>query len=189
MGYNDIGILVSREAYMEILIINTGGTFNKIYDPIKGELIVPHSNIAIEQILKRLPAFYNRVAIKGIIYKDSLDMDDRDRKTLFKTIIEAKTDYIIVVHGTDTMDISAKYIAEQVKNKTIVFTGAMVPFSIDKVEATANLSSALIALDFIDKGVYISMQGYLLPYNKIYKDKTKGIFKRLTNGSNSIFNP
>ena len=174
---------------MEILVINTGGTFNKVYDSIKGELVVPESNEAVEEILKKLPAFYNRVAIKGIIYKDSLDMNDIDRETLYHSINEAKTEYIVVVHGTDTMDISAKYIADRVKNRKIVFTGAMVPFSIDKLEATANLSSSLVALDFIQKGVYISMQGYLLPYDKIYKDKSKGIFQRLDDGSTNIFNP
>ncbi len=174
---------------MKILILNTGGTFNKIYDPIRGELIVPQSNRAIESILNTLPAYHDRVTIKGIIFKDSLDMDDMDRKTLYHSINEAKTEYIVVVHGTDTMDISAKYIADRVKNRKIVFTGAMVPFSIDKLEATANLSSALVALDFIQKGVYISMQGYLLPYDKIYKDKSKGIFQRLDDGSTDIFNP
>ena len=174
---------------MEILVINTGGTFNKVYDPIKGELVVPKSNEAVEEILKKLPAFYNRVAIKGIIYKDSLDMDDIDRESLYQTIKKFDIENVVIVHGTDTIDISAKYIAERVTNKRVIFTGAMVPFVIDKLEATANLSSALVALDFIQKGVYISMQGYLLPYDKIYKDKSKGIFQRLDDGSTDIFNP
>ena len=174
---------------MKILILNTGGTFNKIYDPIRGELTVPQSNRAIESILNSLPAYCDRVTVNGIIFKDSLEMNSKDREALFRMISEAKTDYIVVVHGTDTMDISAEYISDRVNDKKIVFTGAMVPFSIDKVEATANLASALTALPFLSNGVYISMQGHLLSYYEISKNRELGIFERIDNGSNTVFKP
>ncbi len=174
---------------MGILVINTGGTFNKIYDPIRGELTVSKSNRAIESILNTLPAYCDRVTVNGIIFKDSLEMNSKDREALFRMISEAKTDYIVVVHGTDTMDISAEYISDRVNDKKIVFTGAMVPFSIDEVEATANLASALTALPFVSNGVYISMQGHLLPYDKIRKNRDLGIFERVDSGNDSILNP
>jgi len=157
-------------------IINTGGTFNKRYDPILGELFVPKDSIAVEKVLA---PFYDNFAyeIKGIIFKDSLMMDDRDREILLKEIKEFDTDKIIVVHGTDTMDKSAKYIAKNIKDKSVVFTGSMKPFSIDPVEATANFTLALskLLLDF-EKGVFIAMHSLVLPYDQIYKDKKNGKF-------------
>ncbi len=172
---------------MEILIINTGGTFNKVYDPVKGELRVPKSNTAIEKILKTLPPLKRRVKTEGVIYKDSLDMTDEDREILLKKTEESEQKYIIIVHGTDTMDISAEYIADRLKDKKIIFTGAMVPFSIDKIEATANLASALSAVSLISEGVYIAMQGLVLPYNRIKKNKEAGVFERTDIESDSIF--
>jgi len=92
-----------------VLIINTGGTFNKVYEPISGELIVPRNNIAVESILRELPNTHSD--IKGIIFKDSLDMNDSDREELYRVVRDSKDKDIVIVHGTDTMDISAKYIA------------------------------------------------------------------------------
>ncbi len=159
-----------------IEIINTGGTFNKIYDPIKGELIVPKTNEAIEKILKN---FYNnfKYELKGVIFKDSLDMDDSDREILLNEIKESFSKKILVVHGTDTIDKSAKFIDKHIKNRCIVFTGAMKPFSIDSIEATANFTLALskLLLDY-EEGVFIAMHSLVLPYDKIYKDRDRGLF-------------
>ena len=159
-----------------IEIINTGGTFNKIYDPIKGELIVPKTNEAIEKILKN---FYNnfKYELKGVIFKDSLDMDDSDREILLNEIKESFSKKILVVHGTDTIDKSAKFIDKHIKNRCIVFTGAMKPFNIDPIEATANFTLALskLLLDY-EEGVFIAMHSLVLPYDKIYKDRDRGLF-------------
>ena len=160
-----------------MLIINTGGTFNKIYEPINGELIVPKNNIAVESILRELPNI--SPDIEGIIFKDSLDMVDRDREELHRVVKNSKDKDIVIVHGTDTMDISAKYIAQRVNKKKVVFTGAMVPFSISPIEATANLSMAISSLRYLDYGVYISMQGLVLPFDKIIKDRRVGIFRAI----------
>lgn len=166
-----------------IKIINTGGTFNKRYDPISGELVVPKDSLAVEKILK---AFYDnfKYEIRGIIFKDSLDMDDNDRKLLLEEIKNSETDKIIVVHGTDTILKSARYIAEKIENRCVVITGSMKPFEIDKVEATANFTLALskVLLDF-EPGVFIAMHSLVLPYDKIHKDKTEGKFKKLSRQS------
>lgn len=159
-----------------IYIINTGGTFNKRYDPIKGKLFVPKDNYAVEEILK---SFYNNLdyKIKGFIYKDSLDMNDEDRKLLLTEIKNTEYNKILIVHGTDTMDKSAKYISENIKDKCIVFTGAMEPFIINKVEATSNFTLALskLLLDY-ENGVFIAMHSLVLSYDKIYKDRKLGKF-------------
>ena len=171
---------------MNIGIINTGGTFNKRYDPIKGELIVPKDNLAIEKILK---SFYHNFEyeLKGIIFKDSLDMDDKDREFLLENIKKSDSKKIIIVHGTDTIDKSAKFIAKNIKDKCIVFTGAMEPFSINPTEATANFTLALskLLLD-CEEGIFIAMHSLVLPYDKIYKDKNEGRFKLRNPISNNL---
>jgi len=159
-----------------IEIINTGGTFNKRYDPIKGELIVPKDNLAIENILKSFCDNF-KYELKGIIFKDSLDMDDKDREFLLENIKNSDSKKIIVVHGTDTMDKSAEFIAKNIKDRCIVFTGVMEPFSINPIEATANFTLALskLLLDY-QEGVFIAMHSLALPYDKIYKDRKNGKF-------------
>ncbi|MBB1094450.1 asparaginase [Rhodopseudomonas palustris] len=157
-----------------MLIINTGGTFNKRYDPIKGELFVPQDNRAIEAILTSLVM---DISLQGILYKDSLEMDDHDRSVLAKTIAQSDEQIIIVVHGTDTMDLSARYVANLALEKVIVFTGAMIPFSIDPLEATANLSMAMGYAQNASNGVYIVMQGVMGRYDSVKKNKFAGKFE------------
>jgi L-asparaginase len=160
----------------KILIINTGGTFNKRYNPIKGELEVPSDSIAPEAILRY--CYNTPYELQNIIHKDSLEMNDDDRALLLKTIQNTTCKKIMIIHGTDTMDVSATYLALHVKDKIITFTGAMVPFSIDTVEATANFMMVLGDLMRNEKeGVYIGMHGFVAPHSKIYKNRQKGIFE------------
>lgn len=154
-------------------IINTGGTFNKRYDPIKGELFVPSDDQAVESVVSVMNL---GVMIEGIIYKDSLDMNDEDRKFLCECIENTIDEKIVIVHGTDTMDQSAAAVAELQLDKTVVFTGAMVPFSIDPVEATANLSMALGYAHNAPCGVYIVMQGIAGTYDRVKKNRKLGKF-------------
>lgn len=156
-----------------MLILNTGGTFNKRYNPITGELFVPSDNHAIETIVKR---WVISSTIQGIIFKDSLEMDDSDRELLAQTIATAEEKVIIVVHGTDTMDKSAAKVAQMGLDKCVVFTGAMVPFSVDSIEATANLAMAIGYAANRENGVYIVMQGVMGSYDRVAKNKTVGRF-------------
>jgi L-asparaginase len=158
-----------------MLIINTGGTFNKRYDPIKGELVVPQDNSAIEAILTSL--VMDDISLQGILYKDSLEMDDLDRSALAKTIAQSNEQIIIVVHGTDTMDLSARCVASLVSEKVVVFTGAMVPFSVDILEATANMAMAIGYAQNVSNGVYIVMQGVMGRYDCVKKNKSAGKFE------------
>jgi len=161
-----------------ILIINTGGTFNKIYNELNGNLDVEKNNIFIEDILSK--AKITDISIAGIIYKDSLDINNTDRIKLTNYIKKSQYDKILIVHGTDTMNISAKFLELNITNKQIVLTGAMIPYSIDGIEATANL---LMGYGYLlanhKNGIFISMHGMVKKHTKIKKNKKLGVFQCL----------
>ena len=156
------------------LIISTGGTFNKVYDPIKGEFYIDETSHALEQIASKWLCEFE---IMNIISKDSLDMTNHDRLELLATISQSDYHHILIVHGTDTMDVTAEYLADADLEKCIVLTGAMVPYSVDPVEATANFSSAYGYLNALEtEGIYIVMNGVMGTYDKVKKDRIKGKF-------------
>ncbi len=158
----------------KILLISTGGTFNKVYQPLNGELLVDNTATALENIASKWLCEFE---IINIIGKDSLYINNQDRLLLLATINNSKYDDIIIIHGTDSMNITAEYLADEELEKCIVLTGAMVPYSIDPVEATANLASAFGYLQILtDNGVYIAMHGLFGPYYNIIKDKKNGKF-------------
>ncbi|MGC9350365.1 MAG: asparaginase domain-containing protein [Sulfurovum sp.] len=158
----------------KIVIINTGGTFNKHYDPISGTLDVLQDSTVLDKLMKKWLCEYE---VLNIIGKDSLDMTTQDRMELLATINMSEYDDFIVIHGTDTMELTAEYIADAEVEKRVVLTGAMVPYSIDPTEATANLASAIGYLQRQDRdGVYIAMNGVFGSYNKVTKDREKGKF-------------
>ena len=159
----------------KITVINTGGTFNKRYNPLTGELEVPKDSLALDEIISYC---YNiDFDVLNVISKDSLDMSDADREFIVKTIKNCKNENIIIVHGTDTMDLTAKYLDEKIKDKTIVLTGAMLPISINKVEATLNFSQAIGFLNSkCENGIYISMHGSVKNYKKLVKNRELGKF-------------
>lgn len=161
----------------KILIISTGGTFNKIYDPLLGTLIVDASSKAVETIAQKWGCSFE---ILNIIGKDSLEMNNHDRLELIATISRSEHHHILIVHGTDTIDITAEYLADGDLEKCIILTGAMVPYSIDATEATANLCSAYAYLDATNQeGVYIAMNGIIDSYEKVKKDRNLGKFIRV----------
>lgn len=158
-----------------MLILNTGGTFNKRYNPIDGELEVPFDNDAIESILESCHFDY---ALAGVVYKDSLEMDANDRKTLARIIGESNEKSFLIVHGTDSMHESAEFLAEVFDDKKIVFTGAMKPYEINKVEASVNLAMSIGYLKALhNDGVYICMNGNVELWNNIRKNKEQGRFE------------
>ena len=159
----------------KITVINTGGTFNKRYNPLSGELDVPKDSLALDEIISYC---YNiDFDVLNVISKDSLDMSDADREFIVKTIKNCKNENIIIVHGTDTIDLTASFIDENIKDKTIVLTGAMLPISINKIEATLNFSQAIGFLNAnIENGIYISMHGSVKNYKKLIKNREIGQF-------------
>ena len=160
---------------MKVTIINTGGTFNKRYNPIKGALEVPNDNIALNKIIS---SCHNvNFEVKNIVSKDSLDMTDEDRQLITNTIKDSANDKVIIIHGTDTVDLTSNFLRKQIDDKKIVFTGAMVPMSIDEVEATMNFSMALGFLNSnIENGVYLAMHGVVVDASRLKKDRIVGKF-------------
>jgi L-asparaginase len=156
-------------------ILNTGGTFNKRYDPLKGELEVPYDNDAIEAIVS---TFSYEVDIAGMLYMDSLQMTQTERDQLADIIEADEEEVFVVVHGTDTIDLTARTLAGRLKDRVIVLTGAMTPYSISPTEASVNLGMALgYAATQPPAGVYICMSGIIAPYMRIKKNRAKGMFE------------
>ena len=159
----------------KILIINTGGTFNKVYNPLTGNLDIEPTGEAIKSIAQ---AWLTELNVVNIIGKDSLDMTVNDRELIVSTIQKASEKNIIIVHGTDTIDKTANFIEKAKLDKRIVLTGAMVPYSINPVEATSNLSSSYGFLYGLEKkGVFISMNNIIKGYKRVVKNKEKGYFE------------
>jgi len=158
----------------KITLINTGGTFNKYYNPLDGTLVMDTEGKALETIASK---WLCELEIINIIGKDSLDITSDDREQLLETIQKRQNSHILIIHGTDTMDITANYLANATLPKSIVLTGAMVPFGIDTLEATANLASAYGYLcATTEHGVFIAMNGVVGAYYSVVKDRINGKF-------------
>jgi len=158
-----------------MLILNSGGTFNKRYNPLNGLMEVPYDNDAVEHILESVHLKYG---LAGVVYKDSLEMDSNDRKMIANIIMESSEDTFIIIHGTDTMEESAEFLNEVFDNRKIILTGAMQPFEIDAIEASLNLGVAIGYAQVLEEsGVFICMNGFVKPWNKLVKNKNMGRFE------------
>jgi len=158
-----------------VLILNSGGTFNKKYNPLTGDMEIPYDNFAIERILQSVDSKYS---LAGVMYKDSLDITIEDRKKLADIIMESSDDTFIIVHGTDTINLSAEFLSEIFNDRKIILVGAMNPFEIDQVEASLNLGIAIGYAKATTKfGIYICMNGFVEFWDKIKKNKKLGKFE------------
>ncbi|WP_456432738.1 asparaginase domain-containing protein [Nitratifractor sp.] len=168
----------------DVLILSTGGTFNKYYDPITGELKVDPEADAVRRIVRAMRIDPEIVCIVG---KDSLEMDDSDREAILQAVRDSSKQRIVIVHGTDTMERSAAYLDGKVGDKRVIFAGAMVPYSIDPVEATANLAFALAAALAADApGVHLAMHGQLATAGRLRKNREEGRFEKVSASDRSL---
>jgi L-asparaginase len=110
---------------------------------------------------------------------DSLDMTDSDREIIAKHCIETAEDKIVITHGTDTMVETAKFLAQKIPNKTIVITGAMIPYKFGSSDGLFNLGSALAFVQTLPAGIYISMNGRYFLWNNVRKNKSIGEFEEI----------
>jgi len=158
-----------------MLILNSGGTFNKRYNERTGAMEVPYDNDAIDEIMAHIKHHF---MVAGVVYKDSLEMDISDRKMLAGIIGESDEAEFVIVHGTDTIDQTAEFLDAIFDDRVIVLTGAMKPYSIEQSEASFNLGMAIgFAQAQEIAGVYICMNGYVKPWNKLVKNKNLGKFE------------
>ena len=162
---------------MSIRVIITGGTFDKKYDEIKGELTFRESHLP--QILKQVRCTVPyELEINQL--KDSLEMKETCRQSILNSCRDAGEKHILITHGTDTMQQTAELLGNAGLNKTIVLTGAMIPYSVSESDALFNLGVALSAVQLLPVGVYITMNGRVFTWDNVRKDKEHGVFITLT---------
>jgi L-asparaginase len=156
-----------------ILILVTGGTFDKEYNELNGKLYFRDTHLKEMLALGRclLP-----VNIRTLMMIDSLDMTNADRTTIAENCSRVSEKKILITHGTDTMIETAKVIAKSVKNKTIVLTGAMVPYKFGSSDGLFNLGSALAFVQTLSPGVYVAMNGRYFRHDQVRKNREKGEF-------------
>jgi L-asparaginase len=161
---------------MAIRIFITGGTFDKEYNEITGKLYFKDTHM--REILD-LGRSKLDVSIRTLMMIDSLDMTDSDRNLILENCISTKGDQIIITHGTDTMTDTARLLATGNLEKTIVLTGAMIPFKFGTSDGLFNLGNALGFVQSLPHGVYIAMNGRCFDYDKVKKNKGTGVFEVL----------
>ena len=159
-----------------IKIFSTGGTFDKEFNEINGELFFKKTQL---YELLELGRSKLDVKIETLMMVDSLKMSDTERQYIVDKCKTEKTKKIIITHGTDTMVKTAKLIASQIKDKTIILTGAMIPIKFGSSDGLFNLGSAMSFAQILDPGVYITMNGRYFNYNNVRKNKKLGIFERI----------
>lgn len=161
----------------DIRIFITGGTFDKDYDEISGELFFRDSHV--QHMLQR---GRSRVTaqVRTLMMMDSRDMTDDDRLVIAQNCIKAREDRIIITHGTDTMVETAIVLGNQVKGKTIVLTGAMIPYTFSSSDGMFNLGSAFAFVQTLPPGVYIAMNGRCFTWDNVHKNRQIGEFEEIT---------
>ncbi|MBC8382816.1 MAG: asparaginase [Candidatus Cloacimonetes bacterium] len=161
---------------MAIRIFVTGGTFDKEYNELTGELFFQDSHIHEMLLLGRCKL---DLKIRTLMLEDSLSMTDADRKIILENCLSASEDKIVITHGTDMMVATAKVLGEVIVDKTIVLTGAMIPYKFGSSDGLFNLGSALAFVQTLPPGVYVSMNGKYFKWDKVQKNRKTGIFEEI----------
>ena len=162
---------------MKIRLFITGGTIDKVYNQSNGELEFDQTHFP--EILSRARVEVD-LLIEEILLIDSLDMVDTDRELILEKCVECDERFILITHGTDTMCETARLLGENSIDKTIVLFGSMVPYSVSDSDAFFNFGYALGSLQLLKAGVYIAMNGRILLWNDVEKNKSLGIFQTLS---------
>ncbi len=157
-----------------VRIIVTGGTFDKAYDAIRGELTFTESHLPEILTLARVTL---PVAIEQNQLIDSLQMQDENRRSVLEACRRAAEERIVVTHGTDTMAETARLIGPAGLHKTIVLTGAMVPYRVQGSDALFNFGTAFMAVQLLPPGTYIAMNGRVFAWDRARKDRARGVFE------------
>ena len=159
-----------------IRILVTGGTFDKTYDQISGRLVFGDTHVP--EMLK-LGHSRVEVSIRTLMMVDSLEMTPADRELIVRNVQQSDESRIVITHGTDTMVETAAAIAAGVGDKTVVLTGAMVPYAFGSSDGLFNLGSALSFAQVLPPGVYVAMNGQYFVWDSVQKNRATGIFEKL----------
>lgn len=163
-------------SFMAIRILATGGTFDKEYDELTGRLYFKDTHVAE---MLRLGRSRVEVTIRTVMMVDSLEMTDADRTLIVQNCAQSSEDRIVITHGTDTMTDTAAAIARTISGKTIVLTGAMVPYAFGSSDGLFNLGSALSFAQILPAGVYIAMNGQSFSWDRVRKNRERGEFEEI----------
>jgi L-asparaginase len=165
---------MKREDTIRILI--AGGTIDKEYDPLTGELTFAKSHLSnmLNQVRCKV-----KFILEEVMLKDSLQMRIEDREEILKKCIHCSENKIIITHGTDTMVETAQILDNNVKGKIIVLVGAMIPYVFGASDALFNLGCAFSAVQALKRGVYITMNGKIFSWDNVRKNKETGEFEEL----------
>jgi len=155
-------------------ILVTGGTFDKEYDELTGKLFFRKTHIPEMLQLGRCKLKYD---VQTLMMIDSLDMTDKDRQHILETCRNAKEDCLIITHGTDTMEQTARVLGSNKIPKTIVLTGAMIPFAFGSSDGLFNLGSAIALSQGLPQGVYVVMNGRVFNWDNVTKNRETGEFR------------
>lgn len=157
-------------------LLVTGGTFDKRYDELNGTLAFGESHV--QDVLARGRCRLD-LAIEVLMLKDSLELTDADRARIVAAAKASPEDRIVVTHGTDTMVESGRALAAADLGRTVVLTGAMIPYVFGSSDGLFNLGSALSFAQVLPPGVYVAMNGHCFPWNDVRKNRDLGVFEAL----------
>ncbi len=163
----------ATETTTSVRIFVTGGTFDKEYDEINGRLYFKDSHIS--EMLK-LGRCQLTVDIRTLMMIDSLDMTDADRSIILNAARSATEKHILITHGTDTMETTARLLGLEGLDKTIVVTGAMIPYAFGSSDGLFNLGAAMAFAQCLPSGVYVAMNGRYFTWDNVEKDRRTGFF-------------
>ena len=161
---------------MSLRILITGGTFDKEYDEINGQLSFEETHVPEMLKLGRCTV---PTEVRTIMMIDSLDMTDADREVIVHNIKSVPEDQIVITQGTDTMAETAAFIAKEKLEKTIVITGAMIPYKFGSSDGFFNLGSSIAFAQALPHGVYVVMNGRYYNWNNVRKNKQTGFFEEV----------
>jgi L-asparaginase len=159
-----------------IRLFVTGGTFDKEYDEIKGRLFFADTHLPDMLQLGRCRL---DVKVRTLMMIDSLEMSDADRGLIAHNCRKVAERHIVITHGTDTMVETARLLAQEVQDKTVVLTGAMIPIAFGSSDGLFNLGGALTAVQVLPPGVYVTMNGRVFPWDQVRKNRDTGVFEAL----------
>lgn len=162
---------------MAIRLLVTGGTFDKEYDELSGRLFFKDTHI---QEMLRLGRCRLDLVVRTVMMVDSLEMSDMDRELILDQCRRAPESQIVITHGTDTMVETAHLLGRSLTGKTVVLTGAMIPYAFGSSDGLFNLGSALSYVQALPPSVYIAMNGSCFSWNDVRKNRQLGIFETLT---------
>jgi L-asparaginase len=157
-----------------IRIFVTGGTFDKEYNELTGELFFQHSHVAD---MLRLGRSRLEVEIETLLMIDSLQMTDEHRALILERVRSAAEGRVVVTHGTDTMEQTAAVLGKAALGKTVVLTGAMIPYTFGSSDGMFNLGTALAFVQSLPHGVYVAMNGRCFPWHSVHKNREQGVFE------------